>query len=846
MDDGDSRTFLFTDIVGSTALWERHGTRMEEVLERHDVLVRSVVEDHVGRVFAGGGDGFGSVFGAPMSGLEAAIAAQRALDDLEVGGDTVRVRMGLHTGPAHERGGDYFGISVNRAARIASAAHGGQVLLSETTAERVGPASLVRLGEFRLTDLLEPVVIYQAGTAEFPPIRALDPEKHNLPVRFTSLIGRDALIDTVIRALEESRLVTLVGPGGIGKTSVALEVAARLVPTTQRGVWLAELDALPLDGEVEQAIAGVLGMARIEGWRRTAAGRDQVLLLDNAEHVVDSAAQAATALLRAGTAIRLLVTSREPLNVPGETVIDVPPLDSSNNADLFVDRCSAILAEDIMVEEVLRRTDGLPLATELIAAHSGRLPMREIIRSLDEQGVAAFRVRGGSDRHRSIRSAVAWSYNLLSAPERTAFEALAVFGGTFPTNRAAQLAAVPSDAIRGLVEKSLVQPAGDDRFQLLEPIRQCARDILIDRQGIEEIQQRHATLIADAVTAIAKQVAPCDLSAWSTAFDLPVSELIAAMGWAAERADLELLTRLYVALPGLPLGADRGEEALDRLAPAISIFFEEPARFRWELYRHAWTEDMCWREAAAREKVLLLQSLPEVKGDPHLNAACSLVHLKTHQGMPGPIELQEALAAEVKAFEGEPQWWTVPVPDWYLAGAYQRTGDLARARERFTEVLRQATTEIWSANALIGLAYVEREIGNPSRSIAILEDVETADPGIAREVAQERAHAFVVMGQADQAREQLMPLVAWDLSHAQPTTMSFCATADYLRGIGDHRHAVWLLSKMLGGGDPVYHAHRRVIDQAKAHLGEDAFHREWARGRDMDIYELYRMLEEQL
>jgi len=840
-----NHTFLFTDVVGSTRLWQQHESAMRSLLETHDSAIRSAIEEHGGRVFAGGGDGFGAVFDDPTSAVSAALSAQRSLKDLGLADDPLLVRMGLHSGGAEERGGDFFGIAVNRAARISSAAHGGQVLLSETTAEMIDSEPLTRLGEVRLVDLFEPLVIFQAGEGEFPPIRALDPARHNLPFRFTSLIGRGELIDQVLVGIADVRLVTLVGPGGIGKTSVALEVGARFLPEADRGVWLAELDRLSPGSDVESVIAEAVRLDPIEGWRRTAARRDQLVILDNAEHVIETTARAALTLLKAGPAIRLLVTSREALGIPGELVIDVPPLNVDDATDLFVDRAAGIQIDDEAVEEAVRRTGGVPLATELVAAHTGRVPMRELVRSLEEHGVGSFSGRGTSDRHRSARAAIEWSHALLSPEERSAFEATSVFSGEFTIDQAAALAEATPSLIVGLVEKSLIQRV-DDRYQLLEPIKEFAREKLDERGALGVIERRHATLMAAVVEELAVRLGPRDFEAWADDFDLPGTDFVAALGWAVDHADVELLVRLYRAVPGLLLDAGLVETAVDRLEPAAAIWLEHPWTYRWELHRHAWIEDFTDREEQAREKLLVLQNLPEVTADPHLNAACSLVHLKSHQHTPGTIEHYESLAADVKAYQGDTGWWEPGVPDAVLGQAYLRIGDLDKARRALESALTDETMRLPNrVGTMSDLAEVEREAGNIRRSLAILDEIVVADSGIERQVAQEKAHAYIAMGEPDRARDHLRPLIEWDLSQAQPTTQSFCAAADYHRELGDHRTAVWLLSKMLGRSEPAFPVHDQIINQARAHLGDQQFETEWARGRDMDIYTLYALLAQE-
>ncbi len=849
MDGGQTlATFVFTDIVGSTRLWQRHPDDMPVALERHDQIIREAVASEGGFCFAGGGDGFGAVFEAPRAAAAATAKAQAGLSNLEVGGDRLAVRMGIHTGEAQERGGDFFGLTVNRAARIASAANGGQILASAATGALLdGDMPLVPLGTYRLADLFEPVELVQIGAGSFPPVRALDPDKHNLPVRFTSLIGREALVDRVTTELADGRLVTLVGPGGIGKTTVALEVAANLVPETDRGVWFAPLDEVAPDAPIDSAVAAALGMAPIEGWRRTAAGRDQLVVLDNAEHVIGQTAGTAASLLRAGPAIRLLVTSREPLGVPGESVIDVPPLDDHDTVDLFVDRANVDSADTDLVAGLAARLDGLPLVAELVAAHATRLPLTDLFASLDTHGVGALTSRGTSPRHQSATEAIAWSYDLLEPAEQAAFERLAVFDGTFTIRNAADLADASTATIHGLVEKSLIQRSGD-RYRLLEPIKEYATARLAARGGLQPARRRLVELVADASFEIDAQHGPRNYEAWATEFDWAPGDLVAAFEWVGT-ADLELAARLIRSIPGgLATTAPDWQAEIpivDALTPIADRWSTSPGRWRWELLRCAFAESMVWRESDAQARTAALRSLPEAQEDPEFMAACAFVRLTATAAQPLPLDETEALADEIITLDSRYGWWEPGIAHGILGSRYLRHGRHDEARQKLLQALDDPTLKPQARwLTLSDLAETEVFSGHPERALERLDAIDTDDVDVLREVTNEKAHAYVALGELDVAWQHLEPLIAHDLAQTQPTTISFCAAADYFRAKGEHRTATWFMAKMLEGRGPSHRTHERVIEEARTHLGDAIFEVEFDRGAAMDIYSLYGLLTE--
>ncbi|MGO8939277.1 MAG: ATP-binding protein, partial [Mycobacterium sp.] len=376
-------TFLFTDGEGSTRRWEADADGMRVALAAHDEVLCTAIEAHGGWLFKHTGDGVCAAFSSPRSAVDAAVAAQRALE--------LPVRMGIATGEAELRGADYFGAVLNRAARMMAAGHGGQILLAESTAGLLSGVDLLDLGPRRLRDLPTPVGVFQVRApglrTEFPALRALDAGPGNLRPAVTSFIGRESEADEVQAAIKAHRLVTLTGVGGVGKTRLALEVAGRLVDEFPDGVWFFELAAVSDPASVPDAVAAVLGITQQPGRSVTESvaaaleGRVRLLVFDNCEHVVDSVADLVEAILAASATVTILATSREGVGVSDEQLWRVPSLDVNSGTDsaavdLFFDRAQSVVSDFSLAQpgeadavvEICRRLDGIPLAIELAAS----------------------------------------------------------------------------------------------------------------------------------------------------------------------------------------------------------------------------------------------------------------------------------------------------------------------------------------------------------------------------------------------------------------------------------------------------------------------------------------------
>ena len=482
-------TFLFSDIEGSTALWEQSADSMRPALARHDSLLRQAIEAGGGYVFKTLGDAFCAAFATAPEALAAALSAQIALagEGWELP-TPLLVRMALHTGSAEERDADYFGPPLNRVARLMAAGHGGQVLLSEVTQALVRDALPrdVTLGDLdlhRLKDLGRPERVFQlehpALPADFPPLRSLDNPAlpNNLPQQVTSFIGREKQLAEVKALLDRTRLLTLTGSGGSGKTRLSVQAAADVLDQYEGGVWLVELAALADAALVPQSVADVLGVKEQAGgtarqglldWLRP---KRLLLILDNCEHLVTACAVLAAEILRLCPRVRLLASSREPLGVVGEQVYRVPSLSLPDPKQpqtveslsqfeavrLFIERAQAVQysfsvtdANAPAVAQICWRLDGIPLALELAAARVRALPVEEINTRLDHR----FRLlTGGSrtalPRQQTLRALIDWSYDLLNEEEQTLLARLSVFAGGWTLEAAGGVCADPPAAVTG-------------------------------------------------------------------------------------------------------------------------------------------------------------------------------------------------------------------------------------------------------------------------------------------------------------------------------------------------------------------------------------------------------------
>jgi predicted ATPase/class 3 adenylate cyclase len=620
-------TFLFTDVEGSSRLWEAFPDAMQDALARHDEVVRAAIEAHNGHVVKTTGDGFHAVFATARDALEAAIDAQLALAD-ESWSDTgpLRVRMGLHTGETELRDGDYYGGAANRAARLMSVAHGGQVVVSLTTEELVrdGGYEFVDLGEHRLRDLTRAERVFQLShvglASEFPPLRSLDAYPGNLPLQLTSFVGREVELQTIAKAFESTRLVTLTGVGGVGKSRLAMQGAAEVLPRFPDGAWFCELASANDDDAMSQVVSSTLGVnprpgATLEGSIVEFLGAKRLLVvLDNCEHLLGAAARLASSILRGCPGVCVLATSREGLAVEGERNVTLPSLPLPDTADragavetsdavrLFVDRAldagSGFAVDDATlagVAEICRRLDGIPLAIELAAARTVAMSPGEIAARLDER----FRLLTGGrrtavERHQTLRATVDWSYSLLAARERTVFDRLGVFAGSFDAPAAEAIVAGEGieswdvlDALVDLVAKSMVvaeRTSDGTRYQLNETMRAYARERLDDAGDSDTWRRRHAEHYAAFAEAAGPGLVSAEEFMWRPRIRHELDNIRAAVTWSLDRTvaqdhgyALRIIAALaYLANQDRPSGVGTWAERAVELAQTAEPVYRGP------------------------------------------------------------------------------------------------------------------------------------------------------------------------------------------------------------------------------------------------------------------------------
>jgi predicted ATPase/class 3 adenylate cyclase len=743
-------TFLFTDVEGSTRHARADAAAWSAARSRHHDIVRAAIERNQGFVFRIVGDAFLAAFSKVDGAVVAALAAQRELQAERWPGPSVTVRMGLHTGAAEWQDGDYEGyLTLAHVQRIMSAGHGGQILLSQTAADLalgdLPPGAALRdLGAHRLKDLPRPEHIFQLTAphlpAEFPALRSLGASPNNLPLQLTSFIGRQRELDELKALLSANRLLTLTGPGGTGKTRLALRLASDELESFADGAWIVELAALSDPTLLTQTVAATLGVQEQQGRASMDVLMDYLrqktllLILDNCEHLVESCAQLADDALRAAPGLKVLATSRESLGIAGETAFRVPSLPLPDPADaqelertaandcvrLFVDRASAANPRFRLTNrnagaasQICVRLDGIPLAVELAAARTKVFSPEQITARLDDR----FRLlTGGSrtalERHQTLLALIDWSHDLLTEDERVVLRRLSVFAGGWSVDAAQAVCREDAgadvlDTLARLADKSLVMvdewaDSTEPRYRLLETIRQYARDKLLATGESERIRDRHL----DFYLAFAEEAEPhlrrADQLAWLVRLEVEHDNLRAALAWSLDRGDAERAMRL---------------------AGAAAYF--------WEL-RGYWSEGYKWLDQA-----LALSSRSDGAGvaDANLAARAKALYgagrLLFASGIEPPVSralVEESLRS-----------WRALGDKWWMAAALEHIGfmlmwegDLQTARARLQEGVSLARNleDRWSLamclSRLSGAVMVEdRAAGQLLReeAVAIARDV---------------------------------------------------------------------------------------------------------------------------
>ena len=776
---GNAVTFLFSDIEGSTRLWELHPETMRDALARHDVLSQAAVTANGGTVVKTTGDGLHAVFGEPRDAIRASVMLQRALRDPEAtAGIPLRVRCGLHLGVVQRRDNDFFGTVVNRAARIMHAAHGGQTLISQAVADSVraclpADASLRELGVVLLRGLDRPERVYQLLhpdlSQDFPPLRSLDTTPNNLPQQLTSFIGRDEDLAHVLQLLQSTRLITLLGPGGIGKTRLALQLAAEVLDRHPDGAWFVALDSIADAALVPQVVAQAMAVRQdgntslVQALTAHVKSRRLLLVLDNCEHVLGACATVANALLRAAPDLRIVATSREPLRIAGEQTyplstlslpeehrkIGIDALAQFPAVALFLDRARlqqpgfALTAHTAAaVAEICRRVEGIPLAIELAAARVRVLSVEKIAERLQDR----FRLLSGGShlalpRQKTLRALIDWSYDLLTDAEKTMFQRLSVFAGGCTLEAAEEVCAggivQEPDALEllgSLTEKSLVvfeslkSPAN---YRWLQTIRDFAMEKLAQSSEAGAIHDRHLDFyVALAEEAKAKLLGPAQ-GDWYKRLDSELENLLAAHAWCANGADsaqngLRLVTaiRTYWVNRGLfELGARVLDEALGRADAKASTLERGRALFaagQIAFFRGHYGEARGYLE----EDLALTHELGS-KAD-RVDALAWLGHTAAAQG--NPTESRVHLEAALTLAREIGDTLSISVALNGLAEFHRTQGNVPASLPLYDEGLtlcRDLGNRSNVANALVNLAAASAALGDFDRPVAMLREALT-------------------------------------------------------------------------------------------------------------------------
>jgi predicted ATPase len=796
-------TFLFTDIEGSTRLLQELGDGYADALAQHRRLLRAVFERHGGVEVDTQGDSFFVAFASARDAVVAAAEGQAALE-----GGRVRVRMGLHTGEARVSEGGYVGMDVHRAARIAAAAHGGQIVISQSTRDLLDSETELReLGDHRLKDLAQPQRLYQFGTDEFPPLKSLN--QTNLPLQPTQLIGRERELRELLALLGESRLVTLTGAGGSGKTRLALQVAAELVEEFVDGVWFVSLAALRDAELVESTVARVFGLTEPQTLAGHLAGLHALVLLDNFEQLVDAAPRLAQLLARTAE-VKLLVTSREPLHVAAEREYLVPPLAKDEAVALFVERVRAMkpaFEADKYVAEICRRLDNLPLALELAAARSKVLTPEQMLLRLEQRlPLLTAGARDAPERQRTLRATIDWSYDLLTDEERLLFRRLAVFAGSFDLEAAEAVCAADVDTLGSLLDKSLLRQTADGRFFMLQTIREYAAERLAEDADRDALRRRHAEHVL--------WVAEAAKAAHHEGYDLLSAEhdnARAALDFLHEAGDAELALRLVIAFGVYWLVRGHVREGRRRTDEALALPGPAPAALRLDALSRA-------------------SDLARVAGDTDAAAA----HASSAVELARELHDTPALAVALTA----------------LADAIVNGGDYGRAMAVYEEALAVARDAGQSrVPILINLADAALAAGEAQRAIEYSTQAAELADGHDRDTVRaiaafNIASALIQLRRVASARPHLRDALDAVLRLEYPELLGWCLTAcAAVAARDDGREAALLVgaadATMDAAGAAFGPAEQRlrslVLSELRARQSEEEVDEAVRRGRFVDV-----------
>jgi len=792
-------SFLFTDVEGSTRLLHELGPDgYAAALAEHRRILRSAFGGHGGVEVDTQGDAFFVAFPTEQGAVAAAAAAR---DELTTG--PIRVRMGIHTGMPLLTAEGYVGADVHLAARIGAAGHGGQVLLSAATAALTGLDGLRDLGEHRLKDFDEPVSIYQLGDERFPPLKTIS--NTNLPRPASSFVGRGTEVAEVASMLRDgTRFLTLTGPGGSGKTRLAIEAAATLVPDFKAGVFWVGLSALQDPALVTETIGQTIGAK--DGLTAHIGAREMLLLLDNLEQVVDSAPELAT-LVEACPNLGLLVTSRALLRVRGEVEYPVSPLADPDAVELYCAR--ARTEPDEAVRELCRALDNLPLALELAAARASVLSTRQILERLSER-LDLF--KGGLDadpRQQTLRATIEWSYDLLTPEEQQLFGRLAVFAAGSTLEAAEEVVDADLDTIQSLVDKSLVRHTRD-RFWMLETVREYAVERLSEAGEAPQLRRRHADYFLALAEDNESRLRDEELwggHEWNDRLELELDNFRAALDFLDASGDTHLSLRMAAALSALWGNTGHVAEGRRRL-----------------------------------EKALGAEAAPTVARAKALNGATEMASFGDDT-IAMRAWAEEAL--EISRRLGDPRGIAESL--FSLGVAVGEGGDWAQARPLLDESLRlyrelgDEARVLWGTRAL---AWAHAEFGDMERGRALYEDAlrqarATGNRLVESVLLGSLAWVAVKEGRVEETPALLVESlhIKRDLDASLETAVGLCHAARTLAAVGQAETATRLiscfeaLSKEMGGSHAwVRRMNVETLPIIHAQLDQAAFKRAWEQG----------------